>query len=132
VKLNPAELGYVRARGLYVTEKCDGCASLLNQTRHYTITGRPQVYCSAFCRDTAFFGDRRKAEKLARPGRCAHCGGSLSRKKRGALYCDDVCRKAFSRKMQTLRDAGARRIADTGPIQSLTCKDENRRLGQSP
>lgn len=31
MKLTPAELTYVRAQGLCMTEKCDGCGTLLNR-----------------------------------------------------------------------------------------------------
>jgi len=30
MKLTAAELVHVRAQGLYITEKCDGCGKLLN------------------------------------------------------------------------------------------------------
>ena len=105
MKLNAVELAYVRAQGLYITEKCDGCEKLLNQTVRYTITGKPQVYCSAICRDSVFFGDRQEAKKHATPGHCASCGGSLEGKKRGSIFCDDVCRKAHSRKIQRFATA---------------------------
>ena len=97
MKLTPAELAYVRAKGLYIADKCDGCGKLLNQTVRYTITGKAEVYCSAVCRDFVFFGDRHEAKKQATPGECAYCGGSLSGKKRGALYCNDVCRMRHTR-----------------------------------
>jgi hypothetical protein len=97
MKLASAELACVRAQGLYITEKCDGCGKLLNQTVQYTIAGRREVFCSTPCRDTAFFGDRHEAKKQATPGKCTYCGGSLKGKKRGALYCDDVCRVTHSR-----------------------------------
>jgi hypothetical protein len=132
VKVTAAELARIRLLGLYVTEKCDACRTVLNQTVRYTVAGRQQVYCSAICRDTAFFGDRREAEKLATPGKCAHCGGSLNRRKRGAIYCGDACWKAHARKAQVVRDGATRKIADTDLIHSITCKDANRRLGQSP
>ncbi len=45
MKLPAAELAYVRSQGLYVTEKCDGCSKLLNQSVRYTIKDRPEVYC---------------------------------------------------------------------------------------
>ena len=32
MKLNPTELAYVRSQGLYIAEKCGGCATLLNQS----------------------------------------------------------------------------------------------------
>jgi hypothetical protein len=87
----------MRAQGLYLTEKCDGCGKLLNQTFRYTIAGRREVYCSPICRDNAFFGDRHEVMKRATPGKCVYCGGSLKGKKRGALYCDDVCHMRHSR-----------------------------------
>ena len=97
MKLTAAELAYVRSQGLYITEKCDGCGKLLNQTVRYTITRKPELYCTAACRDFAFFRNRHEAEKQATPGRCAYCGGSLKGKKRGAVYCDDACRMRHAR-----------------------------------
>jgi hypothetical protein len=97
VKLTGADGAYVCSQGLYITVKCDGCGKLLNQTVRYTITGKPEVYCSAACRDLAFFGDRREAMKAASLGKCAYCGGKLEGKKRGTIFCDDTCRKRFSR-----------------------------------
>jgi len=97
MKLTASELAYVRTQGLYLTEKCDGCGKLLNQTVQYTIAGRCEVYCSVACRDTAFFSDRHEAKKRATPGKCVYCGGSLKGKKRGTLYCNDVCRMRHSR-----------------------------------
>ena len=105
MRLAAAELAYVRSQGLYITEKCDECGELLNQSVRYTITGKPEVYCSAACRDSAFFGDRQEAKKDATPGKCRHCGGSLKGKKRGSIFCDDACRKALSRKIQRITTA---------------------------
>src|ERR1022692_797760 len=102
MRLSPRELEYVRTHGLYLFEKCDGCGKLLNQNVQYTITGRREVFCSSPCRDNAFFADRREVMKRATPGRCAYCGGSLEGKKRGSIYCDDLCRKAHSRKHQRI------------------------------
>ena len=97
MKLTTAELTYVRSQGLYVTEKCDGCGRLLNQTFRYTIAGKPEAYCSAACRDLVFFGDRREARKHSTPGKCAYCGATLEGKRRGALYCDEVCKKRLAK-----------------------------------
>ena len=92
MKLTIAELIYVRSQGLYLTQKCDGCGTPLNQTVQYTIAGRREVYyCTPICRDTAFFGDRREGKKHSTPGKCAHCCGSLKAKKRGSFFCDDSC-----------------------------------------
>ena len=98
MKLNPREFAYVRSQGLYITEKCDGCGKALNQSVRYTVTGKPGIYCSAGCRDRAFFGDQREARKHSSPGRCAYCSGSLQGKKRGSIFCDDTCRKTYARK----------------------------------
>ncbi len=105
--LTAAELAYVQAQGLYITEKCDGCGKLLNHSVRYTITGKAGVYCSAPCRDLSFFGDRHEVKKQATPGRCANCGGPLQAKRRGAIYCDDICRKRHGQKNGGISTAGA-------------------------
>ena len=87
MRVTATELTCVRAQGLYITEKCNGCTKLLNLTVRYTIRGRPEVYCSAVCLDVAFFGDRPEAKKHVSPGRGAYCGATLTGKRRGALYC---------------------------------------------
>jgi len=97
MKLTSIELACLRAQGLYVTEKCDGCGKLLNQSVRYTITGKPEVYCSAVCRDLAFFRDRREARKHSTPGRCTYCGATLKGKRRGARYCDEIRKKRAAR-----------------------------------
>ena|SRR6516162_1542327 len=97
MKLTTLELACVRSRGFYVTEKCDACGKLLNQTVHYTIAGTPEVFCSAACRDLLFFRDHKEAIKHSTPGKCAFCGSSLQGRKRGTLFCDDVCRMRYSR-----------------------------------
>jgi hypothetical protein len=120
--LTATELAHVRSQGLsiYITEKCDACGKLLNQTFRYTIADKPEVYCSAPCRDLVLFGDRREAKKHATPGKCTPCGGSLKGKKRGSIFCDDVCRKANSRKMQ--------RITTTGVGKSRTPTQSNQQV----
>lgn len=75
MELSTPELVYFRAQGLHITEKCNGCGKLLNQTIRYTIAGKPEVYCSAGCRDLTFFGDTREAKKRSTPGKCVYCGG---------------------------------------------------------
>jgi hypothetical protein len=107
MKLTAAELAYIRSQGLYITEKCDGCGKLLNQTVRYTIARKQEVYCSAVCRDIAFFGDMHEAKRRSTPGKCAYCGGSLEGKNRGALYCDDVCRVRHSRARKRARSRRA-------------------------
>jgi len=98
MKLTAAELAFVRSQDLYITEKCDGCGKLLNQTFRCTITGKPEVYCTAECRDLVFFGDPREAKKHFTPGKCVYCAATLEGKRRGALYCDETCKKLAARK----------------------------------
>jgi hypothetical protein len=100
MKLTAAELAYVRSQGLYLTEKCNGCRKLLNQTARYTIASKSEVYCSAMCRDFALFGDLQEVKKRSSPGRCVYCGASLEGKRRGALYCDEICMKRAARRMR--------------------------------
>jgi hypothetical protein len=97
MEISTPELAYVRTRGLYLTDKCDGCGKLLNQTFRYTIAGKPEVYCSAGCRDLTFFRDTREAKKRSTSGKCLHCGATLEGKRRGALYCDEICKKRAAR-----------------------------------
>jgi endogenous inhibitor of DNA gyrase (YacG/DUF329 family) len=98
VKLTATELAYVRSQGLYITEKCDGCGKLLNQTVPYMIAGRPEVFCSAECRDKVFFADPAEAKKRLGSRVCASCGTSLQDKNHGALYCSNRCRMRGTRK----------------------------------
>jgi hypothetical protein len=116
MKITATELAYVRAQGLYITEKCDGCGKLLNKSFRYTIAGKPEVYCSGRCCDLAFFGNIREAEKHSTPGKCVYCGGSLEGKKRGSVFCDGTCGKAHARKIK--RSAAAEPEKSPTPTQS--------------
>ena len=98
MNLTAQELSYIQSQGLYVREKCDGCGAILNQSVRYTIAGKAEVYCSAKCRDAAFFEDQLERKKRSNPGRCANCGGPLQAKRRGAIYCDEICRKRHGQK----------------------------------
>jgi len=114
MKLTPAELAFVRSKGLYITEKCDGCGKALNQTFRYTITRRPEVYCSATCRDFAFFGDRHEARKRTTPRNCAYCGATLETKRRQAIFCDHKCQVRFDRTRKPIATAEARETVTVG------------------
>ena len=107
MNLTVQELTYVQSQGLYVREKCDSCGAILNQSVRYTITGKAEVYCSAKCRDAAFFEDQLERKKRSNPGRCANCGGPLQAKRRGAIYCDEICRKRHGQKNGGISTAGA-------------------------
>jgi len=97
--LSALELAYVRSHGLFLTQKCDRCLKLLNQSVHYTVAGRREVYCSAVCRDSVYYGDRHEAMKRATPGKCAYCGATLEKgeKRSDALYCGGKCKKRAAR-----------------------------------
>jgi hypothetical protein len=68
-------------RGVYVTEACDKCGKPLGHIR-FTRFGQKGEWCSRLCRD----GVEHKA------GVCRGCGASLNGKRKGALFCSDVCR----------------------------------------
>jgi hypothetical protein len=123
VKLTPAELAYVRAKGLHITEKCDGDGRLLNQTVRYTITEEPEVYCSAECRDAVFFEDRREVKKRATPKRCAFCGTALEGQRRQALYCNARC------KMRCVRAEKARLAGKVG--ETVTAIQQNQQFADA-
>jgi len=121
MKLTSAELAYVRSQGLYITETCDACGRLLNQTVRYTISGKPEVYCSAACRELAFFANRLEAKKHSSPGKCVNCGAGLEGKRRGALYCDELCKKRVARRKEALPAARAQLSGTpTEPNEQLT------------
>ncbi len=119
MKLTPAELAYVRAQGLYVTEKCDGCSKLLNQAVRYTIKDHTEVYCSAECRDRVFFGERYKPKAKNHAGvgpKCLECGGEIPEgKRKGSLYCSKRCAKRNSRRTRKVEKSG---ILSLQPIDS--------------
>ena len=127
MKLTAAELAHVRSPGLYITEKCDGCGKLLNQTFRYTMAGKPEAYCSAACRDLVFFGNRREVRKRSTPRKCAFCGATLEGRNRGAIYCGDKCRMRENRN----KDAAASRIPNNEVAKSTSCSRENGQVGHT-
>jgi endogenous inhibitor of DNA gyrase (YacG/DUF329 family) len=128
MKLTAAELAYVRSQGLYITEKCDGCGKLLNQTVRYTITGRPEVFCSAECRDKVFFADSAEAKKRPSSRVCLVCGISLQDMNRGTLYCSNRCRMRDTRK----QNAATPKIAHSDLVKSTTSEPQKGRSIPSP
>jgi hypothetical protein len=70
--------------GVSVTEVCDKCANILGPIR-FTRYGDDGEWCSKRCRD----GFERKR------GTCLGCGVSLNGKRKGAVFCSDVCRKRW-------------------------------------
>ena len=128
MKLNAAELAHVRSLGLYITEKCDECGRLLNQTVPYTIIDRPAVFCSAECRDKVFFADLAEAKKRPDSRVRAFCGTSLQDKNHGALYCPERCRKRNTRK----QNAGTSKNPDNDLTKSMTSEPKKGRSIPTP
>lgn len=124
MRLTGQELTYVRAKGAHITEKCDGCGKLLNQSFRFTIAGRPEMFCCAVCRDSAYFGNPEAAKRHAAPGRCAFCGGSLATKRRGTLYCGPQCRRRDAKPV----NPAIPNNAYSGVVKSMTCGQQKRLL----
>ena len=96
MKLTATELAYVRSQGLYITEKCDGCGKLLNQTVRYTTPGRPEVWCSAACQDKAMGWDKAATRKTAGPvfhmRVCEGCEKRFRARRNDAKFCSSRCK----------------------------------------
>lgn len=74
--------------GLFSREACDMCDRILGHVR-FTRQGESGVWCSRQCRDGI---------EAREPGTCRQCRAKLpDGKRRGAVFCDDACRKAFRR-----------------------------------
>ena len=114
MKLTPDEMVKVRNLGLYITEKCDGCGKILNQSVRYTITGKPEVYCSALCRDEAFFGPKGLA-RAAHGRSCIHCRRPKPRS--DSPYCPR-CQPQANRCAAKSSDGAACSVCGT-PVPSL-------------
>ena len=125
MNLSAAEIASVRVLGLFLTEKCDGCGKALNQTFRYTMAGRPQVFCSSPCRDNAFFADRHEAGKHSTPGKCVYCRGTLEGKRRGALYCDEICKKRAAR-TRSVEPTAESKITGTPPQSNQALGDQEK------
>lgn len=95
--------------GAYVTEACDKCAQILGPIR-FTRYGQTGEWCSKQYRD----GFERK------PGTCLGCGVALNGRRKGAMFCSDVCRKRY--RVQVLR------IIAESPIQKSALRDALLRL----
>jgi hypothetical protein len=90
--------------GAFVTEVCDKCGKILGPIR-FTRCGQSGEWFSKRCRD----GFERK------PGTCLGCGVPLNGKRKGAVFCSDVCRKRWRVEIQQI-------IAET-PIEKSALTD---------
>ena len=89
MKLSAEQQAAIRERyGVCVNEACDKCGQVLGRVR-FTCKDEPGEWCSRECRDGV---------EAHAPGTCKGCGARLPEgKRRGALYCDDACRKLATR-----------------------------------
>jgi hypothetical protein len=86
--------------GAFVTEVRDKCGKILGPMR-FTRCGQTGEWCSKRCRD----GFERKPG----PAWVAVC---LNGKRKGAVFCSDVCRKRF--RVEALRIIAETRIQNSG------------------
>lgn len=118
MNLTPTELAFIRHLGLYISEKCDGCGKLLNQTVRYTIAGRPEAYCSSLCRDRLFFGEKYRARKAKSDAgsRCAFCGSAIHGRRGDSVFCSSRCKQANWRAARKTQESAT--IRNTAPVLS--------------
>ena len=102
MKLTAEELAYVRSQGLYLTEKCDGCGKVLNQSFRHTTPGRSEVWCSAACQDKAMGWDQAPTRKKAGPAfymrACEGCGNKFRARHNDARFCSTRCKLRIYRR----------------------------------
>jgi predicted nucleic acid-binding Zn ribbon protein len=90
MRVAETELAHLHNTGLHITEKCDGCGKILNQSFRYTVARQSGVFCSALCRDRASLGDDGLA-RAAKRRTCLLCHGPKPAS--DAPYCQH-CQKA--------------------------------------
>ena len=103
MKLTPEEIKAIREEhGLHVTEKCNECRKVLNQSVRYTTPDRKEVWCSAACQDKAMGWDQATARKKSAPAFhvlvCQNCTKRFRAKHEDARYCSERCKKSSQRK----------------------------------
>jgi hypothetical protein len=93
--------------GAFVTDVCDKCGKILGPVR-FTRCGQAGEWCSKACRD----GFERK------PGTCLGCGVSLNGKRKGAVFCSDVCRKRW--RVEVLRIIAETSLQNSGLTDGIS------------
>jgi hypothetical protein len=92
--------------GVYAGECCDRCGQVLGPER-FTRRNESGVWCSRGCRD---------GEKAHAPRTCKNCKAKLPEgKRRGAMYCDDSCRKSVQRSKTAVQASRTRKLSVTKP-----------------
>lgn len=108
--------------GTYVSEVCDACGQGIGYLR-YTRKDSAGVWCSRECRDGA---------EAHEPGTCKHCGLFLNdesnpatpKRRKGTLFCDDACRKAYGKPKTPLQNTAPRKLSrKTPPIYAAFSSD---------
>jgi predicted nucleic acid-binding Zn ribbon protein len=95
MKFTDAELAYARSKGLYVTEKCDACGKVLNQSYRYTAPVRPETWCSAACRDNAMGWS--EAKHAAKARRCVVCKAEIPAiRRQDSTTCSTACKNRLN------------------------------------
>ena len=104
--------------GVYVNECCDKCGAIAavfpvskgthgGVCKRFTRKNGLGVWCSRQCRDGI---------EAREPGTCRQCRAKLpDGKRRGALFCDDACRKAFRRQNDTVQAPETLKLSRTKP-----------------
>jgi len=70
------------------------------------------------------------AGRYTTSGRCAYCGATLSARRRGAMYCSDVCRKRVSRVRAAGANPEAQNIPDIDQVKSTSYRNEKGEVRQ--
>src|SRR5215831_2044768 len=105
----------------FVSDACDKCGQILGLVR-FTRSGERGVWCSGEFRDGA---------GAHRPGTCRHCKARLPEgKRRGAVFCDDACRKAANRQSSLLRSSQTEKLSRTKPANYAAFSLEKSRDGR--
>jgi hypothetical protein len=115
MKLPQESINQIRAQGLYITEACDGCCKVLNQSFRYTVKDKPEVYCSEACRDRVFFGEagdtKRQGNLAAMPGtkkQCVMCRAEIPFTRRAdSTTCSSGCARRLRYQNAKRRDRAA-------------------------
>lgn len=93
--MNPSELARIRAAALYITEKCDNCGKVLNQTFHFS-DGHDQKFCSDSC-FTSATGTERYRRPPTQKRICEGCRKPFHSVRSDARFCTPKCQKRHAR-----------------------------------
>lgn len=95
MRLSEAHISAIRSVGFYVTEGCDGCGKILNQSFQYS-DGHGQRFCSDSC-FTKATGIERYRRPPAQRRTCEGCGKPFRSVRSNARFCSQRCQKRHAR-----------------------------------